>query len=306
MSNKVELKKVYKSFQMYSKQSEKLFDILSFNRKKKISKTFLAVRDVSLEIGKGEVVGVIGLNGSGKSTLSNLLAKIYRQTSGEIDIDGETSLIAISAGLNASLSGFENIELKCLMHGLNKKEIEEITPDIIDFADIGDHIYQPVKNYSSGMKSRLGFAISVHTNPDILVIDEALSVGDSTFANKSLKKMKEFKEKGKTIFFISHSISQVRDFCDKVIWMHYGELKEIGESTKVIKNYNNFIDWFNSLSGKEKKDYKSEMLNNQMQDIKHLEEKNNLNRTDRIKEIIANSIAVVALLSMITLMFLNS
>src|SRR5690625_5615818 len=261
--SKIEFKNVYKSFKMHARQSDKLFNLLSIRRRKNI-KEFLAVKNVSFNVYDGETIGIVGLNGSGKSTLSNILAQIVQPTSGQITINGETSLIAISAGLNNNLTGIENIRLKCMMHGLTNEDIEREKSSIIEFADIGDYIEQPVKNYSSGMKSRLGFAIAVHTNPDILVIDEALSVGDSTFAKKSLNKMEEFKQQGKTIFFISHSVSQMKVFCDRIIWMHFGEVKEYGAKTDVLNKYARFINWFNELDEIEKKKYKAEMLSSQV------------------------------------------
>ncbi|WP_158587572.1 teichoic acids export ABC transporter ATP-binding subunit TagH [Neobacillus notoginsengisoli] len=253
---KVVFKNVYKRYSLI--KSNKLMNILSL---KKNEKSFYALRDISFEVYEGETVGVIGINGSGKSTLSNLLAEVVPPSSGKIEVDGETSLIAISVGLNNNLTGLENIELKCLMHGMKKDEIKKITPCIIDFADLGDFIYQPVKNYSSGMRSRLGFAISAHTNPDVMVVDEALSVGDQTFYQKCITKMNEFKAQGKTIFFISHSAGQIRSFCDKAIWVHYGAMVDFGESEEVLEKYNQFIKWFNSLSEEEKKQYKTEKLN---------------------------------------------
>ena len=301
MKKKVEFKNVYKAFEMYGKKSQKILNL--FSLKKQGTKQFMALRDVSFEVFEGESVGIIGLNGSGKSTASNILAGVLQPTTGNIIINGKTSLIAISAGLNNNLSGMDNIELKCTMLGLTKKEIEELTPSIVDFSELGDYINQPVKDYSSGMKSRLGFAISVHTDPDILVIDEALSVGDSTFAQKSLNKMNEFKERGKTIFFISHSASQVKKFCDRAIWLHYGEVKEIGNSDEVVTNYEEFTKWFNKLSNAEKKKYKKEMLDQQVNFSEH--NKLQDNKKNPFGNVLKNVFVIVPVCIMAVLLILG-
>ncbi|AJG96133.1 teichoic acids export ABC transporter ATP-binding subunit TagH [Bacillus tropicus] len=253
MNNPVKFYNVTKKYKMHSKNADRLKDMLYPGG---FGEDFYALQNITFEANRGDVIGLIGVNGSGKSTLSNLIAGITLQTGGKITTNGQVSLIAIAAGLNNQLTGRENIELKCLMLGFTKEEIKQMTPEIIDFADIGAFIDMPVKKYSSGMKSRLGFAISVSINPDILVIDEALSVGDRTFADKCLQRMNEFKEQGKTIFFVSHSIGQVKRFCTKALWLQYGEIRGFGPIEEIMPQYETFLKEYKAMSKEEQRQFK--------------------------------------------------
>jgi teichoic acid transport system ATP-binding protein len=299
---KVTFNNVSKKYTLQQKKFDKILELFGI---KKNSKSFYALKNISFTVNEGETIGVIGINGSGKSTLSNILAQVVPPTSGEIEINGETSLIAIAVGLNNNLTGLENIELKCLMHGIKKEEIKRITPLIIEFADLGDFINQPVKTYSSGMKSRLGFAISAHTNPDIMVIDEALSVGDQTFYQKCLDKMNEFKKEGKTIFYVSHSVSQIRSFCDKTMWIHYGELKKFGNTKEVLNEYSNFIKYFNELSEEEKAAYKKEKMS-ERQIGKDLKIQSRRAQGKKVKKNKLNKKFMLELLVLLTFFFIST
>nr|WP_042354030.1 teichoic acids export ABC transporter ATP-binding subunit TagH [Bacillus rubiinfantis] len=260
MSESVIVKNVYKRYKMHKKPSEKLLDLILPGG---YGEDFYALQDISFTAQQGDVIGLVGVNGSGKSTLSNIIAGVIPPSSGTVEAVGQTSIIAISSGLNNQLTGRENIELKCLMLGFKKKEIQAMEPEIIEFADIGKFIDQPVKKYSSGMKSRLGFAISVTVNPDILIIDEALSVGDQVFAQKSKNKMFEFKELGKTIFFVSHSMGQIKEFCEKAIWLEYGEIKQYGPVSEVIPEYQDFLKKYKAMSGEEQKKFREKIMEKQ-------------------------------------------
>ncbi|WP_346868466.1 MULTISPECIES: ABC transporter ATP-binding protein [unclassified Clostridium] len=239
------------------KNVSKIFK-LKKSKGKSNHRNFYALKDISFKVEKGDVVGVLGTNGSGKSTLSSILAGISEVDAGSVKIVGEQSLIAINTGLNSELTGLENIKMKGALLGLSKKRIDEITEGVIEFAELGDFLYQPLKTYSSGMKSRLGFSISINLNPDIVIIDEALSVGDSSFSAKCIKKIEEFKTEGKTIFFISHSISQIKSFCNKGLWIEGGYLMEYGDLESVADKYEAFVNEYKNKTPKEKKKLKNE------------------------------------------------
>lgn len=247
----IELKNVRKTYKTYKKPVYRVIDAL-FNTKN--YEEYHALKDISLDINQGEAVGVLGKNGAGKSTLLKVLTGVTTPTSGSVSVKGKiAAILELNSGFDEELTGKENILLKGTMLGYSKEDIKSKMGEIIAFADIGKHIEQPVRTYSSGMKSRLGFAIAVNVDPDVLIIDEALSVGDDIFKTKCLAKMTEFRKAGKTIFFVSHSLFTIKSFCTKCAWIRDGELVEYGETGNVVALYENFLKEEKAKSKKEQR-----------------------------------------------------
>lgn len=235
----IELNNISKVYKMYKKPVFRILDSLVGTKN---YSEYHALKNISMSIEKGEAVGVLGKNGAGKSTLLKILTGVTTPTSGKVSINGKiAAILELNSGFDEELSGRENIFIKGTILGYSKEEISEKIDEIISFADIGEHIDQPVRTYSSGMKSRLGFAIAVNSNPDILIVDEALSVGDEMFKTKCLTKMSEFRKSGVTIFFVSHSMFQVKSFCTKCAWIKDGELVEYGDMGKVSAMYETYL-----------------------------------------------------------------
>lgn len=215
----------------------------TFLKTKTRNEVFEAVKHISFEVEEGGILGIIGRNGSGKSTLLRSIAGVFSPNSGLIDLKGHSvSLMALGVGFKDTLTGRENIVLSGMLLGFSEKEIEEKTQDIIDFAEIGEFIDRPVRTYSSGMHSKLAFAITAMLETDIMLVDEVLSVGDEKFRKKSLSKMKELiTDKNRTVLIVSHSIETLNELCDRVMWIHDGEMKEIGEPVEVLSHYKAFM-----------------------------------------------------------------
>lgn len=220
---------INKVYRLYNRGSDRLKESLGLTRKR-LSKDHRALNDVSFDVFKGETVGIIGTNGSGKSTILKIITGVLHPTDGELIVDGRISaLLELGAGFNQEYNGIENIYLNGTMMGFSEKEIDEKLPSILEFADIGDYVYQPVKTYSSGMFVRLAFAVAINIDPEILIVDEALSVGDVFFQSKCFHKFEEFKKMGKTILFVSHDLSAISKYCDRVVLLDKGV--KLGEGT---------------------------------------------------------------------------
>lgn len=264
MTYKVVFENVTKAFEIKHNNFSKLKSLFYRSRKDKAeSSSFYALNDISFEVEEGDSIGIFGLNGSGKSTLLDLIGGVTQPTQGKITVNGTISYVAISAGLENDLTGLENIRYKCLMHGLNNKQIDKLFDSIVEYSELGEFIHQPLRVYSSGMRSKLGFAIAIHMDPDILIIDEALSVGDKTFANKCLESIKGFQKRGKTLFFVSHSTGTTKQMCNKAIWLHFGQMKSEGTIEEIIHEYDSFVEGFNQLNKEEQIQFKDKMMETQ-------------------------------------------
>lgn len=231
---------VSKRYKLYKNDKHRflgtvLGDIVPYKNKQVFS-------DLSFKIKKGESVGILGKNGAGKSTILKMITGVTFPNSGKVVVNGNVSaLLELTTGFDAETTGRENIYFKSYLMGFTKKQIEEKIDEIIEFSELGEYIDQPIRTYSSGMKARLGFAISANINPDILIIDEALSVGDSKFSKKCNKKVKEIQSSGATILFVSHSTKAIKSFCDKCMLLQNGKLVTYGDTEEVIKVYNDTI-----------------------------------------------------------------
>lgn len=235
----IDVKNVTKAYKLYDKPMDRVKETLLKN--KCYHKDFYAVNGVSFSVKRGETVGIIGKNGAGKSTLLKMITGVLTPTSGEISLSGTVSaLLELGTGFDAERSGIDNIYLNGRINGLTREEIDVSLNSIMEFADIGDFIYQPIKTYSSGMLVRLAFATAINVKPEILIVDEALSVGDVRFQQKCYRKIREFKQKG-TVLFVSHDTGAITSFCDWVIWLDNGKIYKIGEPMPIIEEYLTFM-----------------------------------------------------------------
>ena len=234
------LTKIYK---LYDKPMDRLKESLH-PLKKNYHKDFYALNDVSFEVKKGETVGIIGKNGAGKSTLLKIITGVLTPTSGDVQVNGRiASLLELGAGFNPEYTGIENIYLQGTLMGFGHEEMAAKVDEILAFADIGDFIHQSVKMYSSGMFARLAFAVAINVEPDILIVDEALSVGDAAFQNKCIRKMEEIGDKGITILFVSHDTQTINKFCQTAIWLGDGKIREQGNPSRVLENYMSYMSY---------------------------------------------------------------
>lgn len=244
----ISIKNLSKSYKLYKEPQDRLKEALN-PFKSSYHTIFNALSNINIEIFKGEVVGIIGRNGAGKSTLLKIITGVLTPSEGEIKIEGKiSSLLELGAGFNPDYSGLENIYLQGTLMGLSKQEVDSKLESILDFADIGEFIYQPVKTYSSGMFARLAFSTAINVDPDILIVDEALSVGDMAFQEKCITKMKSMLNDQRTILFVSHSMPSIRNFCTKAIWLKDGKVHTSGEAHIVCEQYSEYMK--NSLTEK--------------------------------------------------------
>ena len=232
---------ISKIYKLYNNPMDRLRESLGLTRKKKYTE-YYALKDVNVEVKRGETVGIIGTNGAGKSTILKIITGVLTPTSGNVEINGRISaLLELGAGFNMEYTGLENVYLNGTMIGFTREEIDAKLDDILEFADIGDFIHQPVKTYSSGMFVRLAFAVAINIDPEILIVDEALSVGDVFFQAKCYHKFEEFKKMGKTILFVTHDMGSIQKYCDRAILLSHGKKVSEGNPKKMIDLYKKIL-----------------------------------------------------------------
>ncbi len=237
----IKVNNVSKVYRLYEKPLDRLKEALSITKKSR-HKEYYALKGVSFNVKKGETIGLIGVNGAGKSTMLKIITGVLTPTDGSVEINGRISaLLELGAGFNGEYTGLENIYLNGTMMGYTREEVDSRVDDILKFADIGDFIHQPVKTYSSGMFVRLAFAVAINIDPEILIVDEALSVGDVFFQAKCYKKFEEFKKMGKTILLVSHSLSSINKYCDRVVLLNHGEKLAEGNPADMIDLYKKIL-----------------------------------------------------------------
>lgn len=259
----IQVKHLDKMYKLYNKPSDRLRETLGF---KVPVREHYALRDVNFQVERGETVGIIGTNGSGKSTILKIITGVLNPTAGEVKVDGRISaLLELGAGFNMEYTGIENVYLNGTMMGFSKEEVDARLQDILDFADIGDFVYQPVKSYSSGMFVRLAFAVAINIDPEILIVDEALSVGDVFFQAKCYRKFEEFKKMGKTILFVSHDLSSISRYCDRVILLNKGVKLKEGSPKQMVDMYKQLLVGQDPAKAEEKKEEQKESWSQQFQ-----------------------------------------
>lgn len=238
----VEVRDVSKKFRLYHERNQSIKSAV-MRRRISVHEDFWALKDVTFDVPQGSTFGLIGSNGSGKSTLLKCLARIYYPDEGSISMNGRVAaLLEVGTGFHPELSGRENVFLSGSILGMSRKEILRRFDSIVDFSGVEQFIDQPVKNYSSGMYVRLGFALAIHVDPEILIVDEVLAVGDAEFQEKCRQKFVEFKNEGRTVVLVSHSLSTVEGMCDRVAWLNKGALQQSGDAHQVIEAYRRSLD----------------------------------------------------------------
>ena len=262
MKYKIEMAGISKIYKIYNKPVDRVFEAIFPSKNQRYS-NFIALNNIDFKVRTGEILGIIGKNGAGKSTLLKIISGVVTPSSGVLRVNGRiSSLLELGAGFNPEYTGMENIYFYGSIMGFSRKEMSQRVDAILNFAEIGEHIYQPVRTYSSGMFARLAFSCAINIDPDILIVDEILSVGDMRFQAKCFNKFKEFKDKGVTILYVGHDVGLMRSFCDKCLWLDSGKIVDYGDPAKITAKYVEYM-YFDDSKQESSEKQKKELLPDQ-------------------------------------------